>query len=547
MIRDIITGESNSLWPGYHATTSSRSQQSIFFHPKPLLLRPSFSKAYIDRISQYRVAGENLGLGGLYHLCWRGYGAFLLLFHVDPAPRRGYTPPPLPHSSATNSRRFILSSAILPLRLLLGDITPFTCRGAPVYRNSQGRWSDWPRTGLHTSGLMLSIPLLRANVRSVVALIYLEKEIVPVILCWLTFWVFGHMYALNKITSGSLFLALCYSLLSICLIFFLVEKSLTFYVLFEMSLLPTLLIVLFFGYQPEKLQARLYLLLYTVLASLPLLLVILSLSPYLRRLSLGSASFLILCLTLGFIVKTPMYLVHVWLPKAHVEAPVAGRIVLAGILLKLGSFGLLLFCPLLSGGPLLLYLFLSLLGRVVCGAICTRQWDSKSLIAYSSVVHIGVVTVGVVLGSELGYFCAVLIVIAHGICSPLIFAVAYLLYSNTHTRLLSSNRGHLGIPLYRLILFLLLAINMGVPPFINLWREVFMFLVLIGGFTHALWVLVPVAFVGVLYNLFIYVRLGHGKERQQRGDLAFVWPFLRSTSLSLLGRACLVVWSVCVF
>ena len=142
--------------------------------------------------------------------------------------------------------------------------------------------------------------------------------------------------------------------------------------------------------------------------------------------------------------------------------------VLAGILLKLGRFGLIFFAPYLSRRILSVYLFLSLIGRVACGAICTRQWDSKSLIAYSSVVHIGVVTVGVVVGSEVGYDCAVLIVIAHGICSPLIFALAYLLYSNSHTRLLRSNRGQLGLPMLRFFLFLLLAINMGVPPFLNL-------------------------------------------------------------------------------
>jgi len=167
-------------------------------------------------------------------------------------------------------------------------------------------------------------------------------------------------------------------------------------------------------------------------------------------------------------VKRPLYLVHIWLPKAHVEAPVAARMALAGVLLKLGSFGLLLFCPLLVHPVFMFYLCLSLLGSVACSITCTRQWDIKSLIAYSSVVHMGVVTVGVAIGRELGYLCAVRIVIAHGVCSPLLFALAYRIYLYSHSRLLCANRGRLSNPLAVLALFFLLAVNIGVPPFLNL-------------------------------------------------------------------------------
>merc|ERR1719419_353886 len=103
--------------------------------------------------------------------------------------------------------------------------------------------------------------------------------------------------------------------------------------------------VLLYGYQPEKLQAGQYLLLYTVLASLPLFITLVTQPPFLSWLVRGSAAYLGVTLTLGFIVKRPLYLVHIWLPKAHVEAPVATSIALAGVLLKLGSFGLLLFLP----------------------------------------------------------------------------------------------------------------------------------------------------------------------------------------------------------
>jgi len=181
------------------------------------------------------------------------------------------------------------------------------------------------------------------------------------------------MFRQDMMPLGSLFLALSYALLGICVCFFHVASTLGFYVLFEISLLPTLLMILLFGYQPEKLQAGQYLLLYTVLASLPLLLSLLTLSRYLGWLVPGAGTFLGVSLTLGFIVKRPLYLVHIWLPKAHVEAPVAARIALAGVLLKLGSFGLLLFGPLLQHPVMLLYIVVRLIGSIACSLVCTRQ------------------------------------------------------------------------------------------------------------------------------------------------------------------------------
>nr|AKS04119.1 NADH dehydrogenase subunit 4 [Parasagitta setosa] len=364
--------------------------------------------------------------------------------------------------------------------------------------------------------------------------LFLENSLMKLSLAWLTFWVFSHMYSMNLMKSGSMFLLLSYSLLTICILFFFSKKSLSFYILFEMSLLPTLLMVLLYGYQPEKLQASLYLLIYTVLSSLPLLLCLLSMPSYLSSLFIMPGVFSGVFLTLGFMVKTPMYMVHVWLPKAHVEAPVAGSMVLAGVLLKLGSYGLFIFCPLMHHYILLFYLMISILGSILGSYICTRQWDSKSLIAYSSVVHMGVVTIGVVSGSEMGYLCALMMVIAHGVCSPMMFAMAYLLYSNSHTRLLSSNRGLLTIPFMSLFLFLLLAINMGVPPFLNLWSEVLMFISLMNIFSNSLWMLIPIAFLGVLYNLFMYISLMHGKETFHLSFLGLMWPMISSITLSLL-------------
>merc|ERR1711862_819612 len=173
----------------------------------------------------------------------------------------------------------------------------------------------------------------------------------------------------------------------------------------------------------------------------------------------GVVFWFVLFMTLGFIVKTPIYLVHVWLPKAHVEAPVAGSMVLAGILLKLGRYGLLLFCPHGGGSILYLYLRLRVWGSTFCSLVCIRQADLKGLIAYSSVVHIGVVTVGVVRGLEIGYSCALLMVVAHGLCSPMLFALAYLVYNSSHRRVINNNKGRLATPI---LAFFLLSVPLSV-------------------------------------------------------------------------------------
>lgn len=237
-------------------------------------------------------------------------------------------------------------------------------------------------------------------------------------------------------------------------------------------------------------------------------------------------------MTIGFIVKTPLYLVHVWLPKAHVEAPVAGSIVLAGVLLKLGRYGLIVFCPLVKTSVLLIYLSLSILGSILCRIICVRQWDLKSMIAYSSVVHMGVVTVGVVRGSELGYFCRIIMVVAHGVCSPIMFALVYLVYSSSHTRTISRNKGNLATPIISFFLFLTLAINMGVPPSLNLWREVIIFISILSVIVYSWAFLVVTAFLGAVYNLFIYVSLSQSKESDSVKVDLYYWPMVSSSYLS---------------
>lgn len=147
---------------------------------------------------------------------------------------------------------------------------------------------------------------------------------------------------------------------------------------------------------------------------------------------------------MAFLVKIPLYGIHLWLPKAHVEAPVAGSIILAAVLLKLGGYGIMRIVVVLD--PLtkeLAYPFivLALWGVIITGTICLRQTDLKSLIAYSSVGHMGLVVAGILIQTPWGFAGALILMIAHGLTSSALFCLANTNYERTHTRTMVLTRG----------------------------------------------------------------------------------------------------------
>ena len=294
-----------------------------------------------------------------------------------------------------------------------------------------------------------------------------------------------------------------------------------YYIFFESRLIPTFLLIIGWGYQPERLQARIYLLFYTLLASLPLLVRIFYLNNQIYNLNfyifINSYDyfFLYLGLLLAFLVKIPIYLVHLWLPKAHVEAPVSGSIILAGVLLKLGGYGLLRSIILIQNLCLkynFIYIRISLIGGFIVSLICLCQVDVKILIAYSSIAHIGIVLGGLLTLYYWGFYGAYALIIAHGLCSSGLFCLANIIYERSGSRSILINKGFLNfIPAIALWWFLLSSVNIAAPPSLNLLREIRLLNSIISWSWLRIILIALISFFRAAYTLYLYSYTQHGQ------------------------------------
>nr|AWB98740.1 NADH dehydrogenase subunit 4 [Anopheles albitarsis] len=357
---------------------------------------------------------------------------------------------------------------------------------------------------------------------------YFGLDMISFGLILLSFWICGLMLmASEKVYSynnyKNLFIFMILFLLMMLVLTFSSMSLFMFYLFFEASLIPTLFLILGWGYQPERLQAGVYLLFYTLLASLPLLVgifYILDINNTLSFTLLLNFSFmdlnlLYLSLIFAFLVKMPMFLVHLWLPKAHVEAPVSGSMILAGILLKLGGYGLLrMFSLLQISGVKYNYwwISISLVGGVLISLICLRQTDLKALIAYSSVAHMGIVLSGLLTLTYWGLTGSYALMIAHGLCSSGLFCLANISYERMGSRSLLINKGLLNfMPTLSLWWFLLCSGNMAAPPTLNLLGEISLLNSIVAWSWMTMIMLTFLSFFSAAYSLYLFAYSQHGK------------------------------------
>nr|UUF68263.1 NADH dehydrogenase subunit 4 [Metapenaeus ensis] len=350
------------------------------------------------------------------------------------------------------------------------------------------------------------------------------------ILILLSFWitalvVISSQKVLKDNNYPSVFLLVNIFLLLFLVLTFSSTDYLLFYISFESSLIPTLILILGWGYQPERLQAGIYMLFYTLFASLPLLVSLLSFYKVSGTLTLGLveqvsgvefvASVWYLVTVFAFIVKLPMFLVHLWLPKAHVEAPVAGSMILAGVLLKLGGYGLIRVLPLfgeVNKNLSWLWVSISLVGGVVVSLMCLRQVDIKALIAYSSVAHMGLVLSGLVVFGWWGMNGAVVVMIGHGLCSSGLFCLANMVYERVGSRSLLISKGLMNfMPSMALWWFLLSAGNMAAPPTLNLLGEISLILGVVSWSKLSMLSISLLSFFSASYTLYMFSLSQHGK------------------------------------
>nr|ALO76563.1 NADH deshydrogenase subunit 4 [Urodontus sp. URO01] len=294
-----------------------------------------------------------------------------------------------------------------------------------------------------------------------------------------------------------------------------------FYLFFEISLIPTLILIIGWGYQPERVEAGIYMLFYTLFFSLPMMISLfyfyeefLVLDYFFFEVSINNL-ILFFCLTMVFFVKLPLFMVHLWLPKAHVEAPISGSMILAGVMLKLGGYGLyrvvklffnlgmklnfyFIVFSLSGGGYCLIYLFTSKSHKIFNCLFFCLSYENSNFWDFNF--------------NDWGLIGSLILMVAHGLCSSGLFCLANMNYERINSRSLYLNKGMMNLsPSLAFWWFMLSISNMAAPPSFNLLGEVILINCLVSWSWLLMLFLMLISFFSAAYSLMLYSFSQHGK------------------------------------
>ncbi|MEK6636821.1 MAG: NADH-quinone oxidoreductase subunit M [Pseudomonadota bacterium] len=327
-----------------------------------------------------------------------------------------------------------------------------------------------------------------------------------------------------------------------------------FYIFFEAGLIPMYLIIGIWG-GVERIYASYKFFLYTLLGSVLMLIAMLWIAqeagttfiPVLMEYNfpVEAQSWLWLAFFASFAVKMPMWPVHTWLPDAHVQAPTAGSVILAGVLLKMGGYGFVRFSlpmfPQASADLVWVIFGLSMIAVVVTSLIALVQHDMKKLIAYSSVAHMAFVTIGLFAFNRQGLEGAMMVMLSHGLVSGALFLCVGVIYDRLHTREIDRYGGlSNNMPKYALFFMLFTMASVGLPGTSGFVGE---FLALVGAYGANSWV-AAVATTGIIlgaaYMLYLYRRVAFGEAKND--DARAMLDLSPREFLLLAPIAAVVMW-----
>jgi NADH-quinone oxidoreductase subunit M len=299
-----------------------------------------------------------------------------------------------------------------------------------------------------------------------------------------------------------------------------------FYVFFEATLIPMFIIVGVWG-GPRRVYAAIKFFLYTLLGSLLMLIALIYLyfesggsfdvlAWHKLPLGMTAQTLVFLAFLFAFAVKVPMWPVHTWLPDAHVEAPTGGSVILAAIMLKLGGYGFLRFSlpvtPDASHSLAAMMIVLSLIAVIYIGLVALVQADMKKLVAYSSIAHMGFVTLGFFMFSDMAVNGAIMQMISHGFVSGAMFLCIGVLYDRLHSREIADYGGVINVmPRFAALFMLFSLANAGLPATSGFIGE---FMVILGAVKYNFWIgaLAATALIlGAAYSLWLVKRVVLGE------------------------------------